>query len=463
MNKPTRLVAALSLIMAGTAQGMDLIEAYELALTNDPQIRVAKQVLEVTLEKKPQAKSALLPFIALEANADRLHTDTKNNPSAIRNGTDNFSQSGLSIGLTQPLYDRGAWEALKQADYTIAAAEAEYANAKLDLMRRVVEAYFEVLASEDALTVSKGQVEANRRQLDQAKQRFEVGLIAITDVHEAQAAFDGARADEISDANEVDNAWEALTTIIGYYREPLSILGEELKLNPPVPADIEEWAATALNQNYSVIAAESTAEEKKTNIEIQRSGHFPTLDLVAGYDTNNNSSRFGSDVDSGRIGLQLDVPIYQGGFVNSRMRQAQADYQGSLESLDQSRRKVNQDVRNAYRAVLTDIQSVGARKATVVSSTSALESTQAGYEVGTRTLVDVLTVQTNLFDATRNYLGSRYQYIISGLELKFAASSLSREDLERVNTWLDTPKGGSAKSVVRKNLKAQSAGSGRKP
>jgi outer membrane protein len=311
------------------------------------------------------------------------------------------------------------------------------------------------LAAQDNLTVSKGQKEANLRQLDQAKQRFDVGLIAITDVHEAQAAYDGSRADEIAAANQVENAWESLLTIIGYHREPLAILGDKLPLNPPVPADIEEWASTAVQQNYTVVAAESTAESVKKDIEIQRSGHYPELDLVASYGKDNNrADPGGQNVDTGVIGLQFTLPIYQGGAVNSRTREAQADYQAALEALDQTRREVNQQTRNAYRGVLTSMEEVKARRATVVSSQSALESTQAGYEVGTRTLVDVLTVQSNLFDATRNYLGSRYEYIINGLLLKRVASTLSRQDLETVNAWLEQPQPGQADKIVDKNLQA---------
>lgn len=466
INRPKRLVAAMSLLMAGAVQGQDLLDVYDLALQNDPIIREAQQELLAVRESRPQAKSALLPNIFLDADADRVYRDVNSTKGPAPTGSDTYNDTGLTIGLNQTVYNRDFWITLQQTDDIIARAEAQYANAQLDLMRRVIQAYFDVLGSQDNLTVSKGQKEANLRQLDQAKQRFEVGLIAITDVHEAQAAYDGSRADEIAAANDVENAWEALLTIIGYHREPLAILGAKLPLNPPVPADIEEWASTAVQQNYNVVAAESQAEAAKKGIEIQRSGHYPQLNLVASYGRDNNRlDPGGSNVDSGRIGLQFDLPIYQGGFVTSRTREAQADYQGSMEVLDQTRREVNQDTRNAYRGVLTSIEEVGARQATVVSSQSALESTQAGYDVGTRTLVDVLTVQTNLFDATRDYLRSRYQYIINGLGLKFFASTLSRQDLEAVNTLLEELQpGGEAGDEVKKNLDALKSGQGtRKP
>lgn len=455
MNRPKRLVVAMSLLMASAAQGQDLLQVYDLALENDAVIRERQQQLAAALEIKPQAKALLLPNIGVDANADRIRRDVNSTRGSAPTGTDTFNDTGLSINLLQPVYNREYWMQLKQADDVIARAEAQYADAQLDLMARVIQAYFNVLAAQDNLTVSKGQKEANLRQLDQAKQRFDVGLIAITDVHEAQAAYDGSRADEIAAANQVENAWESLLTIIGYHREPLAILGDKLPLNPPVPADIEEWASTAVQQNYTVVAAESTAESVKKDIEIQRSGHYPELDLVASYGKDNNrADPGGQNVDTGVIGLQFTLPIYQGGAVNSRTREAQADYQAALEALDQTRREVNQQTRNAYRGVLTSMEEVKARRATVVSSQSALESTQAGYEVGTRTLVDVLTVQSNLFDATRNYLGSRYEYIINGLLLKRVASTLSRQDLETVNAWLEQPRPGQADKIVDKNLQA---------
>ncbi|MCB1858597.1 MAG: TolC family outer membrane protein [Gammaproteobacteria bacterium] len=434
-NRTGCTFALICLLVVTSVQGQDLIEVYELALANDSKIREAQQRLESVRETKPQARALLLPSLSLSGDVNANRRDVRESVGAT--GLDSFGNYGLSINLLQPIYHRDYWIQLEQADSVIAQAEAEYAAAQLDLMARIVEAYFGVLAADDNLTVSEAQTKANQRQLEQAKQRFDVGLIAITDVHEAQAAFDGARANQIAAENEVDSAWEALFEIIGHQPEgKLAKLGEKLPLSRPTPEDMAEWADTAMQQNYAVVAARNAAEAQKQTIEIQRSGHFPTLDLVGGYGVDRTRQDFGTDVDTGVIGLQLNVPLYQGGAVSSRTRQAQYDYEAARESLDQQRRAVNRQVRDAYRGVISSISRVNALKATVVSSRSALESTQAGYDVGTRTLVDVLTVQSSMFDSTRNYLASRYNYIINGLLLKQAASTLTRQDLERVNAWL---------------------------
>ena len=430
-------VLVLGLLAAATVQGQDLIQVYDLALENDVVIREARDSLEAVRETKPQARALLLPSVTLGADVNAVRQDVRSSPLPTRGGVDSFGENGWSISLLQPVYNRQFWYQLEQADNTIAEAEAQYAAAEQDLISRTVRAYFNVLAAKDDVTVAKAQTKANQRQLDQAQQRFDVGLIAITDVHEARAAYDGSRATQIRAENQVDNEWEVLIEIIGPHREELAKLGETLPLKKPEPADLETWAETAVQQNYSVIAARNAAEAQRKNIEIQRSGHFPTLDVVGSYGSDRSNSPVSGDVDTSVIGLQFNLPLYLGGAVSSRTRQAHSSYAASQEALDRERRSVNRQVRNAYRGVITSISEVEALKATTISSQSALESTQAGYEVGTRTLVDVLTVQSSMFDAQRNYLGSRYEYIINGLDLKLAASSLSREDLERASGWLE--------------------------
>jgi len=437
MKLPNRILIAVSMLVAGAAQGGDLLTVYDLAMQQDPALRAAKQRLESEREKKPQAKAQLLPTIAINAGYQVNNRDTLDSRIGTSDGEDSFNNRALEIRLNQPIYRRDFWIQLDQSDNEIALAEANYAVAELDLMARVINIYFNILAAQDNLTVSKAQTEANNRQLDQSKQRFEVGLIAITDVHEAQAAYDQSRANEIEAENFVDNAWEALFAVIGPYPRNIAKLGEELPLSPPEPANMESWANSAVQQNYSVIAAMNTVEIQRKQIEVERSGHYPQLNLEASYGSSRYSDlNYGSDRDDGVIGLSLSIPLYQGGGVSSRVRQSQYDFQAAQDELDRERRQVNADVRNAYRAVISNISQVGALKATMISSKSALESTQAGYEVGTRTLVDVLTVQTQMFDSTRNYLRSRYDYIINGLLLKQRASILSKEDIAKVNGWL---------------------------
>ncbi len=436
MNLPNRMLIVLCMLTAGAVQGQDLLSVYDLATQQDPALREAKRSLDSAREARPQAKAQLLPNLFIRGDAGYTSQDTVNSFVSTREGREDYSDYALALRLQQPIYRRDLWIQLDQADNTIAQAEAQYAQAELDLMSRVINVYFTILAAQDDLTVSKAQTEANGRQLEQAKQRFDVGLIAITDVHEAQAAYDSSRADEIAAENRVDDAWESLFQIVGPYEKNIAKLGEELPLSPPEPADIESWANSAVQQNYSVIAAINAAEVARKSIEIAGSGHYPTLDLAASYGIDRSNADEGSDHNTGKIGFELNIPLYQGGGVSSKQRQAQYDYEAAMAFLDRERRSVNTDIRNAYRGVISNISRVNALKATMVSSKSALDSTQAGYEVGTRTLVDVLTVQSQMFNATRNYLGSRYQYIINGLSLKQQAGILSREDIARVNDWL---------------------------
>ncbi|MES9990680.1 MAG: TolC family outer membrane protein [Candidatus Thiodiazotropha sp.] len=427
----------LTLIPVFTVQAEDLMAIYQLALENDPQLEAAKEQLNAARESKSLAQSQLLPTVGLGATYDVVRRDLKTLQGTSVDDESTHHDEALALSLTQPIYRRDRLLQLEQADSTIAQSEAEYAAAEVDLMVRSTTSYFNILAAEDDLRVAKAEREATGRQLEQAQQRFDVGLIAITDVHEAQAAFDAARASEIAAENSLDNAWEALYEIIGPQpKSDLAKLGDDLALNPPVPNDLEEWSDTAQQQNYSIIAARANLESLNQEIEVSRSGHYPTLDLVGGYTVNRSDSDTATEADTGTIGLSLEVPIYTGGAVTAQTRQAEANYRATQQGLDQTRRAVNRQVRDAYRGVLSTISQVEALKAATVSAQSALESTQAGYEVGTRTIVDVLNVQRNLFSSQRDYLNSRYSYIINGLNLKSAAGTLSESDLQRVNAWL---------------------------
>lgn len=431
MKKVLLLCVASFVFGIPNAFSQDLIGVYELALQNDPKLREAQQRRDAIRETRPQARALLLPNIGLSGSLDETHRRLSNS------GHETFDQSNFALQLTQPVYHRDYWLRLSQADQVIAQAEAEYASAELDLMLRTATVYFDVLGAKDDLMFRKAETEATGRQLEQAEQRFEVGLIAITAVHEAQAAFDGARANEIQAENAVGNAWEALREITHERPEALAGMGDQLALVPPEPQDIEQWTTMAEEQNYAIVAALEASEALKKTIKIENSGHYPSLDFVGSHSISNTSSNFSSDRDDTSFGLQLSVPIYAGGAVTSRTRKAKHDYQASLEVLDQQRRAVTRNVRDAYRAVLSNISRVKALDATRRSANSAFESTQAGFEVGTRTMVDVLDAQRGLFSARANYARSRYDYILSAFQLRQSASLLSRDDFERVNGWLD--------------------------
>jgi len=438
MMIPNRILMVLFMLTAGAVQGQDLLSVYDLAVQNDPELKVAKQTLESVRENRPQAKANLYPDVSIIGATTYVDRDTVDSSIAANEGKDSFNNYSLELKLTQPIYRRDLWTELDRTENEIAQAEADYADEELKLMARVIQVYFNILGAKDNLTVSTAQTEANKRQLEQAQQRFDVGLIAITDVHEAQAAYDRSRANQIAASNTVDDAWEALFAIVGSIPKDIAKLGEKLPLKAPEPADIESWAKSALEQSYSVISKINAAEVQRKQIEIARSGHYPQLNLLASYGITRTSGLDPfSDQDDAKIGLKLSVPLYQGGGVSALVRQSINNYQAAQEALDQQRRSINTNVRNAYRGVISNISQVQALKATTISSRSALESTQAGYEVGTRTLVDVLATQTQMFDATRNYLRSRYDYLINHLLLKRQAGILSREDLGRVNALLE--------------------------
>jgi outer membrane protein len=376
--------------------------------------------------------------VGLGATYDAVRTEYKTLQGAEYDESESYKESGLGLNLTQPIYRQDRLVKLEQSDSTIAQAEADYASAEIDLMVRSTTAYFDILSAEDDLRVANAEREATGRQLEQAQQRFDVGLIAITDVHEARAAYDAARASEIAAENSLDNAWEALFEIIGpKAKSHLAKLGDDLLLNPPVPNSLQDWSDTAQQQNYGIIAARSNLKVLEQEIDVSKAGHYPTLDLVGAYSMSRSDSDKATELDRGSIGLSLEVPIYTGGAVSASTRQSQANFRAAQQSLDQTRRAVNRQVRDAFRGVLSTISQVEALKAATVSAQSALESTQAGYEVGTRTIVDVLNVQRNLFSSQRDYLNSRYGYILNGLSLKSAAGTLSEGDLEAVNGWLE--------------------------
>lgn len=435
--------AAVGLGLAASAPAEDLIQIYDLAVRSDPVIKEAEQSLYSTREIKPQARALLLPSFDVTANAQYQNDRTSgfslsgSAASARNSRNDTYDSQGLTAAITQSVYNRADWIRLDQSDDTIAQAQAQYSDARIELMVRTTTAYFDVLRAADAVLVVEALQRANERQLEQSKQRFDVGLVAITDVNESQAAYDRSRADVITAKNDLGNKWEALRRIIGSVNVPLARLGERLPLTPPEPNNIDVWADTALKNNYGVIAAMEASASAKKQIEIERSGHFPTFDLQAGYDMSRSGAEFGTDRDTGFVALNMRLPLYQGGGVTSRTRQAGYDFQAAQDRLDQARREVLNAVKDAFRGIVSSISDVQARQAAIVSARSALESTQAGLEVGTRTQVDVLNAQQSLFQAEFDYLSSRYSYIINGVLLHQATSTLSRDVLVKGNAWLN--------------------------
>ena len=434
-----------------TGNAASLLEVYQQALQSDPLIHEAEARRLATEEATPQARSLLFPQI--EANAGWQSTDSTGNQLVVDTtgfNTAPFEADSTSknwdVGLRQTIFRWGQVVGLKQAGKRVAQAGADYEAAQQDLIIRVAARYFDVLGAEDILTSIHADRQAIARQLEQAKQRFEVGLIAITDVQESQAAYDQSIADEIGAKRSLATAREFLREITGQYVDSLSAPVEQLPLPSPNPADEASWIDLAMTQNLLLVSSRLGEEVARHEISFRRTGHYPTVDLVAGrsYNESAGESQLGpfpvspidSDSTSDSIALRFNLPIFQGGRTSSRVREAVYLHRASMEQLQRVSRETERATRDAYLGVLAEISRVKALKQAVASSRTALEATQAGFDVGTRTIVDVLISQRALYTAITNYYRSRYAYIGNVLLLKQAAGSLQVQDLEEIDRWL---------------------------
>jgi len=430
------LTTTASLISTGAA-AVTLLDIYQLAINNDPQYHAVEAAYLASLESKNQSRALLLPSINLNANTSKNKQETISS-GFFALGIRRFNSSAYTLSLTQPLFNYDYFVQLRQSQATIGQARAELSAAQQELTVRVAERYFDALAALDGLEFARAEKEATDRQLEQTRQRFEVGLIAITDVHEAHAAYDLVTAQEILAENLLASQYEALAEITGQYHDKLSILSAKTPLITPEPADISQWSDTALNQNFKLLAAEFAYQLTREEIKRQRAGHMPTLELNANSSySNSTGGNFGNNKSADTaIELRFNLPLFQGGATNSRTRQAQRLADQAHESHEQQQRATLRQTRDAYRSVLAEINRVKALGQAVVSAQSALDATEAGLEVGTRTTVDVLDIRRDLFRAQRDHARSRYDYILHTLRLKEAAGILTADDLELINGWL---------------------------
>ncbi len=414
-----------------------LLDIYQLALANDPAYKQSIARKNAVLEDRPQALSQLLPNLSLRANISYNRQDISAGGGFGSDGEVDFDARGYNLSLTQPLFN---WDHILQlglADSRILEAETEALRAEQDLIIRVTESYFDVLHDLDNIDFAAAEKKSLDRQLQQAKQRLEVGLAAITDSQEAQAGYDRAVADEILALNDLDNSHEAMRAIIDVPPPSLAALGDDLPLVAPEPADIDAWRARALEQNMQVLAATHALAVAEQQIHLQTAGHYPTLDLTANHGFNQDGGRFGdSEVETTRIGIELNMPIYAGGATRSRVRQAHHNYNLALEQLEQARRAAQRSAREAYLGVLSGVSRIRALKQAVVSGQTALTATEIGFEVGTRTTVDLVAAERTLLLARRDHSRARYDYILNGLRLKRAAGTLYVEDLHQLSRWL---------------------------
>ncbi len=417
-----------------SSSAMDLIQTLDLARDRDIQLMIARNQLDSVRYILPQAQSANKPQIDLGANAtfqDSGNTLTTDDEQNI---------AGLSLSLSQNLYNAETFAQSNAAEANIFKAEADFKSAQQDLIIRATEAYFLILSTQDSVEFVGAEKNAIGRQLEQAKKRFEVGLIAITDVKEAQATYDFALFQVVIADNDLVNAREALQLIIGQpvSSEELIPLGEKVELVIPEPANRSAWVEQAQKNNLNITSAQAGLQVANENREIAKSGRKPTVNLIANYQTNAiDSDVSGSfDTDDLRLSVQLNMPLYTGGRTSAAISQAEADYAAAQNNLFLQKRLTNQQTRNAYLAVVSGIEQVRALKQAVISTRAALEATEAGFDVGTRTSVDVLDSLRETFRSKRDYASARYLYLINTLRLKQAAGLLSENDVPAINQWL---------------------------
>jgi len=416
----------------------DLLSVLGAAEQMDPLYREAQRRALVTAEGIPQARAALwFPTLSFRAGADRVRQSIKTESSVGAGGKVAFSTHNYRIEMEQPIYHHDRFVALAQASKKLQKSQVDVLVAHQDLMLRVAERYFDVLATRDSLAFASAEKQSLQSQLEQAQQRFDVGLIAITDVQEAQAGYDRALASEIRARNDIENANEALREITADYHLELKVLGEDMSLTIPEPQDIDAWTSTALGNNLKLSSSLIAAEIAHHDIRSEFSQHFPTIDLVGGHGFNKQGGRFGAtNIHQSDVGIALNVQIFEGGRTLSRTREATHEHGVALEQLEQTRRSIYRETRQAYLGVIAEISSVKALRQAVFSSHTALESTRAGFEVGTRTAIDVVAAERVLSQAKRDYSRARYDYIVETLRLKQAAGSLSPDDLAWANAWL---------------------------
>lgn len=442
------IIASVFSFLTFTKLGLseNLLQIYRDAAQNDPTFQSAREQYLATTEAYPQARSQLLPSLQLNSQVTWQHYESSRDrfdPFGATIGFNNLTTGQYALTLTQPIFNFANIANISVAKEQIRQAAAVYASAAQDLMLRVAQAYFKALLAQDNLRFTEAEKSATGRQLDQAKQRYEVGLDAITSVYEAQASYDAIVAKEIAAKNDVSNTYEGLRQITGKYYSKISRLKNDIPLLSPKPTNVETWVISATGQNLELIAARYGARAAKEKISTNFAGHYPTLNSV----TNFQAVR-ASNVGPGsqgtttvfNTGVQLALPIYQGGLVQSQTRQAMYSYQKATADMETTYRQIMVDTRQTFNNVLAGISKVKADKQTIVSSQSSYDSTDAALKVGTRTIVDLLIVQQKLFEAQRNLAQDQYQYLVDSLSLKKLTGLLNITDIQKINSWLtDAP------------------------
>ncbi|HEY8940846.1 MAG TPA: TolC family outer membrane protein [Cellvibrio sp.] len=440
--KKTKLYLLVSLFSLApfTANANSLFDVYDLALKNDAQLKADKAKYEAGLQNKTINRAGLLPLIDAKYQVTKEDTETTNNFNNTLTKND-YDTKGWSVSLNQPLFNMASWYTYKQGVKLSEQAEAQFGADQQSLIVRVAEAYFNVLRSIETLEATIAEEKALAKQLEQTKQRFEVGLTAITEVHEAQAAFDSARAATLEARGNLGINYEALEVLTGKPEDKVAPLSAKFPVVNPEPSNRADWVEFSLTNNYNLKASKLQADAYLQNARANRSNHLPTVGASVGYsDSDTDGIRLSNDIDSTTDGssvtISVDVPIFSGGATTGRSRQAYALYTQAQEQYNSTQRSVIQNTRALHLSVETDVASVQARKQAIVSNQSALEATQSGYEVGTRNLVEVLLAQRNLYQARRDYSNALFDYVIDTIKLREVAGMLTPADVQEIDKWL---------------------------
>jgi outer membrane protein len=439
-NKFFLLLSLLSIIITGSIKAENLADVYELALQNDPLLRAAEATYRVGKENKRQGIAGLLPTLSVSGSTNW------NEYRVEEQLQDQYNSNSYLANLNQPIFRLDKWFQFERGTALSEAAAAEFAYQQQETMIRVASAYFNVLNSIDSLNAAKAEEKAIGRQKDLAKKRFDVGLAAITEVQETQAAFDLTVVSRIAREAQLDSAQETLTSIVGRDIKLLSPLIDEFEISLPDPLDRESWVSLGLKNNYQLKSAKLQRDAAQAAARGSASNHLPQIDLVGRISQSTSKQGkfggfiqnplFGIEQDTRQYSIQFSLPLYAGGAISSARRQAYANYDRSKEQAIYTERSTIKDVRSNHFGVQTQVANVTARKQALASAESALEATQVGYEVGTRNTVDLLDAQKRLFQAQRDYASSRYEYIISMLRLKASVGSLNPNDLMRISSQM---------------------------
>jgi len=438
MNKLAWLLAT-PLLMSNVIAA-DLMQVYRDAVENDPTFSAARSALAAGREKIPQARAGLLPTVNLSGNS--VWNENEINTGSPNSLSSNFNSNAYNISLTQPLFRWQNWVAYDQSKIQVALAEANFAQARQDLILRVAQAYFDVIYAGENLRAVQANKSAIAQQLAAAQKNFEVGTATITDTHEAQARFDLATAQEIAAQSELEIRQRNLQTIVGKEPGTLAPPRKDASLNPPQPADMKQWVAAAEQGSIAVQVQQANADIADREVSRQRGGHYPTVDLVANLGENNSLSASGIsftkiNTEFQNVGVQLNIPIFQGGLVVSRQREASANRATAASALEGAKRNAALAASQYYLGVVNGLAQVRALKAAMLSSQSALESNKLGYEVGVRINIDVLNAENQLYVTRRDFAKSVLDTLMAQFRLKAAVGALSEDDVLAVNALLD--------------------------